>query len=226
MRSSFRKITNLQALCYYFASMPKILEMNFWAMPLVFFRKPILIRIQGLQFYVSTLMDIWTLKEVIFDKCYFKESKVKKGAVVVDIGASIGDFAILSGKRAKIVYALEKDPERIKLMRMNLQKNHSHNIQIMEGQVRSLDEIFRRLKIQKCDFLKIDCEGGEYTILQKSQFLSKVKNMALEIHLFNKKMYREYEQLKAKLINLGFQIKEEDNPVHGSLKFLYASLKN
>ena len=46
----------------------------------------------------------------------------------------------------------------------------------------TLEEIFKKEKIKKCDFLKIDCEGAEYEILYNTpkNILNKIKKIALE----------------------------------------------
>jgi FkbM family methyltransferase len=49
----------------------------------------------------------------------------------------------------------------------------------------TLEDIFKSNNLQKCDLLKIDCEGSEYEILQNStpETLKKVKKMVCEYHL-------------------------------------------
>jgi len=48
----------------------------------------------------------------------------------------------------------------------------------------SLDKIFKKNKIKKCDFLKIDAEGAEYDILLNARIntLKKIQNIAIEYH--------------------------------------------
>jgi FkbM family methyltransferase len=48
----------------------------------------------------------------------------------------------------------------------------------------SLAEIFKKHKIEKCDFLKVDCEGGEYEIFEKApkSVFSKIHRLSLEYH--------------------------------------------
>lgn len=47
----------------------------------------------------------------------------------------------------------------------------------------SLDEIFRRNGVDRCRLLKIDCEGGEYEILQTTEMLSRVDYLRGEFHI-------------------------------------------
>ena len=48
----------------------------------------------------------------------------------------------------------------------------------------SLSDIFQKYKIEKCDFLKLDCEGEEYNILLNApdEILDKTARIALEYH--------------------------------------------
>jgi FkbM family methyltransferase len=48
----------------------------------------------------------------------------------------------------------------------------------------SLSSFFKQQKIEKCNFLKIDCEGAEYEILMESppELLKKIEKIACEYH--------------------------------------------
>jgi len=49
----------------------------------------------------------------------------------------------------------------------------------------NFEEVFRDFNIDYIDYLKIDCEGGEYEIfpfLSKSKLIDKVLNLAVELH--------------------------------------------
>lgn len=112
------------------------------------------------------------------------------------------------------------------LMQKNIKVNNAKNVTAFKREVQSLDEIFRLLRMKKCNFLKVDCEGYEYKIFRKSQkSLAKIEHIAMEIHLFDEKMVEEFTKLKKQLRFHGFSIIEEENPVHSYLKFLYASKK-
>ncbi len=215
------------ALLYYLTSFKNIFKnFNFWVIPLIFF-KPVKIKVKNHQFFVRNLMDIWTIKEVVFDNCYQKFKKIKKNDVVIDVGASIGDFSILAEKQvAKKIYAIEMDKKAISFMKKNIKLNKAKNIIIFNKKINSLNYIFKKNKIKTCDFLKIDCEGSEYKIIKNTSsiILKKIQyiDIAFEIHLFNKKMGKNYLILKNKLLNSGFRLKEIENPVHNYLKFLFA----
>jgi len=215
------------ALKYYLSSIPSLINnLNFWSFPIIFLKKCVLIKTsKKINLYVTNLIDIWTIKEVVVDQCYEKFRNVKKNDVVIDIGASIGDFSILSSKkRAKIIYAIEMNRKLVNTMKKNIKLNNVKNIIVINKKIDSLNEIFFKYKIKKCDFLKIDCEGCEYQIFKKISLsnLKKIKYIALEIHLFNDRMKKEFKNLKNLLIKNKFKIKEIDNQVHSYLKFLFA----
>jgi hypothetical protein len=64
-------------------------------------------------------------------------------------------------------------------------------------------ESFVKNKIQKCDLLKIDCEGLEYEILEslESELYAKIQRIVLEYH---NGCPRRIEKLRRKLESEGF----------------------
>ncbi|MDD2677370.1 MAG: FkbM family methyltransferase [Methylacidiphilaceae bacterium] len=48
----------------------------------------------------------------------------------------------------------------------------------------TLEEVFRREKLVRCDLLKMDCEGSEYSILYGTppELLARIRRMAIEVH--------------------------------------------
>jgi hypothetical protein len=90
--------------------------------------------------------------------------------------------------------------------------------------VTSLDKIFRKFNIKKCDFLKIDCEGCEYEIFKNTSksTLTKIFSIVMELHFFNSKQKVKYSLLKKRLKSNGFILKEIKNPVHESILLLFA----
>jgi FkbM family methyltransferase len=86
----------------------------------------------------------------------------------------------------------------------------------------SLDDVFTQNTLAACDFLKMDCEGGEFDILFNASetTLKRIRNISLEYHdgvtAFSHQDLVDYLQQR------GFQVKTTSNPVHGHLGFLYA----
>jgi len=75
----------------------------------------------------------------------------------------------------------------------------------------SLDQIFNKNQIEKCDLLKMDCEGSEYEILLNLSNLNykKIKNIFVEYHIFND----DKEQLK----KLELKLKENDFKINKTI---------
>lgn len=48
----------------------------------------------------------------------------------------------------------------------------------------SLKDVFTKNKIERCDFLKMDCEGAEYEIIYNTpkKYLRKIKSISMEYH--------------------------------------------
>lgn len=176
----------------------------------------------GHDFYIEKRMDIWALKEVILDDCY--NVKNKTGTVEIDIGAGIGDLSIVTAQKFKKIYSYEIKRETFDIFEKNIKLNKIKNITNFQKKVISLDNVFKENKILNCDFLKIDCEGDEYPIFNKTpdKTLKKIKDIAFEVHLFNERQKSEYIRLKKRLTKLGFRITEKENPVHEYLSFLFA----
>ncbi|NDJ76547.1 MAG: FkbM family methyltransferase, partial [Chloroflexi bacterium] len=56
--------------------------------------------------------------------------------------------------------------------------------EVQAAEAITLADIFERYNLESCDFLKIDCEGGEYDILFNTdpQTLAKIRHICLEYH--------------------------------------------
>ena len=69
----------------------------------------------------------------------------------------------------------------------------------------SLAEIFRDNHLDRCDLLKMDCEGAEYDILYNCprEILARIRNMAMEVHA-GTKPEQNIESLEAYLRQNGF----------------------
>lgn len=217
----------LSALGYYASSVPTLLTgLDFWRIPLLLFGKPVRISTRpGLRFYVASVMDVWLMKEVVLDRQYEMVRAVKAGDTVVDIGASIGDFSIMAAKKGGRVFAYEMDPHRARLASRNIRLNNAADVRLFNKEVRSLDAIFAENGIERCDFLKVDCEGCEYPVLlgASDEALARVEHIAMEIHLETPERERQYAALLRRLAERGFDVKEVDSPVHSYLKLTYAS---
>ncbi|MBN1954682.1 MAG: FkbM family methyltransferase [Anaerolineae bacterium] len=87
---------------------------------------------------------------------------------------------------------------------------------------RSLADVFLRLNIERCDLLKLDCEGAEYAILfhAPQEVLGRVSHIVMEYHDQDGGYTRH--DLVEFLVRQGFAVTTHPNPVHPHLGFLYA----
>lgn len=69
---------------------------------------------------------------------YDRYSKVKRGDVVFDVGASIGEQAVMYAKKVGsegLIIAVEPSMERVSYLKKNIAINHLGNIKLLEGAV-------------------------------------------------------------------------------------------
>ncbi|MDJ0757062.1 MAG: FkbM family methyltransferase [Ardenticatenaceae bacterium] len=85
-----------------------------------------------------------------------------------------------------------------------------------------LSEALSHYQLERVDFLKIDCEGGEFEILLETptEVLHKIAHICLEYH--DQATTHHHRELVDHLQGLGFEVRTEENPVHGDLGLLYA----
>jgi len=85
----------------------------------------------------------------------------------------------------------------------------------------SLQDIFDSYKLEKCDFLKIDCEGEEYEIINSlpTSYFDKIKKMCIEYHFVDTKPHLLENMIK-KLKMLSYTI--DTRKILPSIGFLYA----
>ncbi len=91
-------------------------------------------------------------------------------------------------------------------------------------QVRSLSlaELLLEARVEKCDYLKMDCEGAEFDILFNTSpgTLQKIQRFCMEVH--DKMTHYTREDMLRFLKTNGYQSRLTPNPVHDDLALLYA----
>lgn len=124
---------------------------------------------------------------------------ITENDIVLDIGANIGAFTIPAARKAKKVYAVE--PLYSDILLKNLTLSDIKNVKVFEiglGETEQNINYGGRNKTVKCitlgdiirscgekiNFLKIDCEGGEWCI--KPEELEYIRRIEVEIHNFDK----------------------------------------
>lgn len=152
-----------------------------------------------------TYEDIVTIdREIVHEKVYRFWQDVKKDDVVLDIGASVGAYAIsILGQNPKKVYCVEPSKKLLNTLIKNC-SSHPSLVDINYGIVDKKDDkinifggdeefngitfkdLIEKYSIPHVNFMKIDCEGGEYNIF-KDENMNFLKNsvdfIAMEIHL-------------------------------------------
>jgi precorrin-6B methylase 2 len=118
---------------------------------------------------INAMREIFIYKEYSLDE----EFLPKNGQVVMDIGAGIGDYALLSSLKVGnkgLVISIEADDKTFRLLLNNIRNNSLNNVIPIKKFVSfhkydSIDYFVRNLKVKKIDIIKIDIEGGEYNAL-------------------------------------------------------------
>ncbi len=131
---------------------------------------------------------------------------VKTGDVVLDLGASIGPFTWSVMDKASKVYAIEPMSDRCQIISTNTQ---GYNVEIVKGIIHHSDgeiefndgclpdgeekvrtftfqTFLKENNIDKIDFIKTDCEGGEYYLFRDENMdflLNNVRSIVGEWHL-------------------------------------------
>lgn len=146
------------------------------------------------------------MTKVEFDQeqMYSRVFDVEEGDIVVDFGGSIGPFTYsILDKNPKQCYVVEPISKQIEILTTNVGRK---NVKIIHGAITdkkymeivwdgvsenvptyTFKEFLTQNNIDKIDFLKTDCEGGEYEIFQLSnvEFLKTIPKIVGEFHLKN-----------------------------------------
>jgi len=140
--------------------------------------------------------------------------------IVLDIGACIGAFSLKVCKKVYRVFAVE--PLMTEELKRNIELNQTKNITVLShalgvgeqdlewmGMTKRINCMSLEEIVKLCgghvDFLKVDCEGGEWSILPEE--LVGIRRIEMEIHSF-KGMPKtaEFERILQKA---GFDYKKE-----------------
>ena len=143
--------------------------------------------------------------EIFEQQCYEKFFEVEEGDIVLDVGASVGPFTYsILHKKPKQVFCFEPSEREFKTLVKNLRghqvipipKGISNVNSIVKNDVLfggedemealTFDRFIELYNVGKIDFIKTDCEGGEYDIFTENnlEYLKhNVKKIVGEWHL-------------------------------------------
>lgn len=121
--------------------------------------------------------------------------------------------------------AVSNTTKKIKIYLNDDESGHSmflENSEFVEVDSISIDDIFVKYGIENCNFLKLDCEGAEYEIIDllSKNNLKKIEKTVIEYHMADSKP-NLLENLKNTLTNNSFKF--EIKPLFSDIGFLYAS---
>jgi FkbM family methyltransferase len=146
-------------------------------------------------------------QEIFIDKIYERHVQVEEGDVVFDIGASLGPFTFsILDKNPSQVFVFEPSYEEFKTLVLNTRHGNVTHINKgigsivgefnftdvfdLTGNHKLYSTTFKKViddyNIQKIDFLKTDCETGEYDIFTLENLFwikNNVKKISGEWHL-------------------------------------------
>jgi 16S rRNA G966 N2-methylase RsmD len=172
----------------------------------------------GLQVVVLKPPYSFVLDEIFLMKVYGEPNL--RGRTAIDIGASLGDSALyFASIGAAKVYGFEPDIDLFQVSQENISLNNmSDKIQIFNENGTS--DSLRRLILQnglKNIFLKVDCEGCEYEITQKTEDLvfENITDIVLEYH-------KKPESLIQRLTTLGFKVRRHNEIIFATKNLLEA----
>lgn len=170
------------------------------------------IHLEGFTFH----SPLWTrneadyLREVLIEDVYGVRRRRWHGAVVVDVGAWIGDTALAFARAGATVHALEPSQAFCGFIRRNAAVNGLaarivvHPVGLAEGEREETTAVDTLRFVEGTryalahlpagvDLLKLDCEGAEYGLLADRRFLA---------HLAPREIRMEYHRGAAALVPL------------------------
>ena len=160
------------------------------------------------------------IKEIFEDRIYEKYFEVEEGDVVFDIGASLGPFTYsILHKNPSHVFTLEPSYEEFKTLVLNtrqgpvthINKGISNTVGEFEFEYvfnddngsklysTTFSKVISDYNIKKIDFLKSDCEGGEYDIFNIENLIwikENVKKISGEWHLRTPELKQKFREFR------------------------------
>ena len=150
---------------------------------------------------------------------YEKLFEVEEGDIVVDIGATVGEFTYrILDKKPKHCYVVEPVSVFFDTLKKNL---HGHPVSFTNAAITSdkyckigwdyhdeevntltFNEFIKMNRLEHVDFLKFDCEGGEYNIFSEENisFLKTIPKISGEFHLRGGMLKEKFRYFRDKIL--------------------------
>ncbi len=192
---------------------------NWWAMFLPKLGVSVVLQLQNGSRYLvrSGSTDLAVVNEAAILNPYLGSGhfKLSEDAVVIDVGANIGDFTVQVARmcsRGRVI-AVEPVSECARMLAVQLLLNQIENVTCIQAALGSQDDeveihvdgtmssaywgkgkaekvrrttlphLMQKLKIDRVNLLKLDCEGAEWDILPASEdVLPRIDQICLEFH--------------------------------------------
>ena len=148
-------------------------------------------------------VTIWQehlVRELFLDRVYHKHFEVEPGDIVVDVGASVGPFPYTNFHRnARHYFCIEPDKKSFPALVKNtigypvthINKavweddglTTKNDLYFFDGYVETMrfKTFLEVYGIERIDFLKTDCEGGEYHIFNEENIDFLVENVGVVV---------------------------------------------
>lgn len=170
------------------------------------------------------VQNYYILDQMISENPYHVED-IFPNDIVIDVGANVGDFSLLSATRTKnkIISVepvmhdvleenilLNKREKQIIPLKMALGRGEKVFVSWWGEKIFAESVSLSRcieLAGGRCDFMKIDCEGGEWDGILQCDELDKIGRVAMEYHYYTKE--HDINLLVAKFKDFGFDVKVE-----------------
>ena len=117
-------------------------------------------------------------------------SKKNNSEILIDIGANIGFYSILSSDRFEQIYSFEPNERNFKILKKNIQNNKLNNIQILNFGLGEKEEILLGNSNSKGELFQTsgfaiskDNKKGESVLIKKGDDVLKFKNKTLTIKI-------------------------------------------
>ena len=166
-------------------------------------------------------------KEIFTEKIYEKFFQVEKDDIVFDVGASIGPFtySILEKKPKKVICFEPSSEEFPTLVKNTIHGNvycvnkgisssvGEHVFNDLYGQINlsgkaygtTFSQVIDDFNLEKIDFIKTDCEGGEYDIFNTENLFwikNNVKKIVGEWHLDDEEKKEKFRKFRDVYLNV------------------------